>query len=477
MIRGLANPAIVGVKTLSDSIKRKLMTDDAFKNIGVRGEISNVTRSAKGHAHFDLKEGENVLHCFAWEDDAHGFPQLKQGSAVVAVGSISTYPLKSSYQLVVRRIELEGIGDIHALFEARKKKLAAEGLFESARKRPMPAFPFRVALVSSRRADGARDFVTRLRKQRPHVRVTLVETSVQGPRAPAEIAGALARASQLDVDLIVLTRGGGSFEDLFTFSDETVVRAVARAKHPVLSAIGHTVDQQLSDFVADFHAETPSAAAERIGPETNELLRRVTDGATRMERVVELGLQRARVELEGTMRRSKLSDASLLLLPQQQRLEALEERLAATFERKQRERTEHLAGLGRTLGRFDPSLRLAERQRFLENASLRLAGAAQARLAAAVQRANDGSARLAPAFRGRLEREAQRLSLVSARLDGNDPEAILQRGYAIVTGPGGAIVRDPGEIEIGSLIAARVARGTLSARVEEKETYGNERVG
>src|SRR5581483_8080437 len=164
-------------------LRGKFASDHALRMARVRGEVSNRSVSARGHVNFILKEDDAVLQCFAWQDDFLRFPEFANGSAVIVTGAVTTYPQRSVYQLIARRLELAGVGDVHRLFEERKRRLAAEGLFEIQRKRPIPAFPFRVALVSSRRADGAVDFETRLRLRRPHVRVVWCETSVQGASA------------------------------------------------------------------------------------------------------------------------------------------------------------------------------------------------------------------------------------------------------------------------------------------------------
>ena len=473
---GSAAPRIVGVKRLADYLKRKLESDTQLRNIAVRGEITNLRAPAGGHFNFDLKEGEVVLRCFAWSSDAAAFPALKNGAAVVARGSISTYASKSVYQLIVREIEHDGVGNVHALFEELKKKLAAEGLFDSARRRPLPAFPFRVALVSSRTANGAIDFVTLLRERAPHVQIVWCETAVQGPNAPVEICGALRRASQLDVDLIVVTRGGGSFEDLFAFSDENVVRAVAKARHPVLSAIGHTVDQQLCDFAADHHVETPSAAAKAVGFETRELEARLADRSARAEAATESRAQRLRAQLDRALLRSKLADPRLYLTPLAQRVNDAGSALEATTGAALRRREGRVRDALRRLELHDPSRRLEERGRRLHGLTLRLQIAAAGRSAAAGRQAADLLRRLEPAARTARERLARRLELAHAHLDGKNPEAILQLGYAIVTYRD-AIVRDPAAVPAGERIAARLARGTLSARVERDEADGNERSG
>ncbi len=458
--------APVGVKRIADYLKRKLEGDLQLRGVSVRGEVSNRSLSPRGHLNFDLKEGDAILRCFAWEDDLARFPLFKNGAAIVATGSISTFVQKSSYQLVVRAVECEGVGDVHALFEERKKRLAADGLFDPARKRALPQFPFRVALVSSRGANGAIDFVTLLRERAPHVRVVWCETSVQGPNAPAEIVAALGRASREAVDLIVLTRGGGSFEDLFAFSDEGVVRAVARARHPLISAIGHTADQQLCDFAADVHVETPSAAAKAIGLDARELRARIDERMRRARGAVDLCAERLRGRLTGALVRSKLAEPRSFLLPFAQRLEASDEALANAARLSLRTRDSRLGELRRRLERHDPSRRLAERALRLERARARLDAAIARTIERARRRYDEGHFRLAPAARTALERTGQRLALLRLRFEGNDPETILQRGYAIVTFAD-AIVRDATAIPLGAQVEARLARGTLRARVEE----------
>jgi exodeoxyribonuclease VII large subunit len=464
------------VKALAEYVKRKLHADDALRSARVRGEVSNYRESAGGHLNFTLVEGKVVLPCFAFQDDFLRFPTFANGAAVVAAGQVTIFAQRGSYQLVVRNIELAGVGDLHRLFEERKRKLAAEGLFDPARRRPLPAFPFRVALVSSRRADGAKDFVTRLRLTRPHVKVVWCETSVQGASAPHEIVGALARASQYDVDAVVVTRGGGSFEDLFAFSDESVVRAIVSCRHPVVSAVGHTVDQQLSDFAADLHAETPSAAAERIGPPTIELERRTSDAIRGARRSAEHGNVQRQSDLSKILRHSNFDDPKLFLLPYRQELERLDDGLSERLHAILRTQTRKLALLASGVQQRDPSRRLVEWSGRLEKARARLEAGARRRVATSRARFESASQRLSPAARGAMARMASALRVEAERLDGRSPEAILQRGYAIVT-HAGAIVLDSLSVPVGAPVEARLARGTLTARVEGRTTDGNANLG
>jgi exodeoxyribonuclease VII large subunit len=466
---------VYGVKWLGAYLRDKLLGDPNLRTISIRGEITNFKISARGHANFSLSEDAAVLQCFAWDDDANGFPPIEAGSKVIATGSVSTYEGRSSYQLVVRRLQLDGIGDAQRLFDERRKKLAAEGLFALERKRPLPAVPFRVALVSSRRADGAIDFVTRLGRVRPHVRIVWCETSVQGPNAAHEIVGALGRASRLDVDLIVVTRGGGSFEDLFAFSDETVVRAIAAAKHPVLCAVGHTVNQQLADF-ADAHAETPSAAAERVGPETAQLHDGLVASVRRARVALERKLERLEALLAAATTRSRLADSRLVLLPARQRLDLAEETLTGALPRGLTVRRERLSKLAARLQAHAPGVRLERRRARLRELDLALERLSRQRLTDLARTLEERGRALAPAARAVRERAGHRLSLVAVKMAGNDPEAILKKGYAIVT-YAGRILLDPRSVAPGAAIEARLARGTLSARVEPEISDGNERIG
>ncbi len=471
-------PRVVGVKRLSDYLRRKLEGDAQLRSVSVRGEVSNLSIVRSGNVHFDLKEGDALLHCFAWASDAANFPALGNGLAVVATGAVTTYAGRSVYQLGVNAIVLEGIGNVHALFEERKRRLAAEGIFEPGRKRPLPKFPFRVALVSSRTANGAIDFVTLLRERAPHVAIVWCETAVQGPTAPQEICGALRRASASDVDLIVLTRGGGSFEDLFAFSDEAVVRAVARARHPVISAIGHTADQQLADFAADVHVETPSAAAKAVGFPLRDLLGRIGDDGTKAKRAVERGIEGRRLQLRGALVRSKLTDPRSFLQPLSQRLDETEARLTVSANGVARRAAQSVRDLTRRLDAHDPSRRLAARAGRLQTASLKLDGAMRRAIEDAGRRRSEAARELERAALGLVERRAQSLKFLNVRLEGNSPERLLQQGYAIVT-YGDAIVRDPASVPAGEVVVARVARGTLSARVErtDVESHGVESNG
>jgi len=212
-----------------------------------------------------VKDRDAVLACFAYPSDAATFPAPKNGAAIIVYGSVSTYEKRSTYQLVTRHRELAGIGKLYARYEELKRRLEADGLFREDRKRPLPRYPFRVALIGSPAGEGTRDFLTQARLRAPHVLVELFEAPVQGDVAP-QIIAALERAAASRPDLLLLARGGGSFEDLFVFNDERLVRWVAASPIPIVTAIGHEADVPLVDLAADHRAPTPSTAAQTVLP-------------------------------------------------------------------------------------------------------------------------------------------------------------------------------------------------------------------
>src|SRR5581483_8531477 len=250
-----ADVRVVGVSRLANYIAKSFERDKNLARLGVRGEISNLRTQPNGNVYFTLKDRDALLDCVAFSEAAAGFPALANGDQVVAYGNVQTYPKASRYQLRAYEVVAEGgIGVLHQRYEALKARLAAEGLFAPERKRALPRYPFRVALVTSAAADGARDFVMQARARAPHVELAFFATPVQGERAAPEIVRAIQRANASGADILVVARGGGSYEDLFAFSDERVVRALAASRIPTVSAIGHEADAPLTDFVADVPA-------------------------------------------------------------------------------------------------------------------------------------------------------------------------------------------------------------------------------
>jgi exodeoxyribonuclease VII large subunit len=255
----------------------KELLESSFPYLRIEGEISNFRPSSTGHYYFTLKDKDAVLSAVMFRNKLQKLNFLPQdGMKVIAGGEISVYPQRGSYQLICETLERSGEGDILAMLEERKKRLAAEGLFDASRKKPLPLFPRRVAVVTSPTGAAIRDILQVLRRRNAGIDIVILPTPVQGEEADTYIAAQIQRANRYNLgDVIIVGRGGGSLEDLLPFSSEAVVRAIAESKIPVISAVGHEIDTSLSDFAADIRAPTPSAAAEIVSRGREELLHRV----------------------------------------------------------------------------------------------------------------------------------------------------------------------------------------------------------
>jgi exodeoxyribonuclease VII large subunit len=416
------NPGVLQltVSQFSDRFRRLLeQRVPSLRRISIVGEISEWRPHPNGNVYFTLKDDRAVLRCVAFSGEAKTFPQIKDGVAAVATGPIGIWERSSQYQLRVLELVPFGIGALAARIEALRKRLQLEGLFDEIRKRPLPPFPRRVALVSAR-GKGAEDFVTTLREKAPNVTVRFIETRVQGEGAELDIADAVDRASRERVDAVALVRGGGTYEDRYPFNTEVVVRAIVRSKHPVITAIGHTGDRHLADEVADAVFKTPTAAAEHIAGSWSEVTRRDARQTENLERAI-----------------------GSLLARLSQRRDAGEQALRVALERRSMRLRQRVLELRNRIERQNPRHHLAARF---------------ARLA----KRNERFEVLRERF---LSRSANAFALASSRLTSSDPRKPLERGYAIVLLNGRAL-RDAREARPGDAVEARLFVGSLDARVE-----------
>lgn len=437
---------VQGVSRVVDYIRRIISQNKTLAGIRVRGEVSGFA-NRNGRLYFDLKENADVLKCVVWASDAVKLPPFKDGDEIICGGDYGTFAQRSQYQLFVKSIELTGIGALYAQFEALRERFRKEGLFDESRKRPLPAFPRRVALVSAR-GKGAEDFLTTIAKRAPYIEVHFVETRVQGDGAQMDIAEAIDKASKLDVDVIVVTRGGGSYEDLFPFNLEPVVRAIVRAKRPVLSAIGHTGDVHLSDYAADYFCETPSNAAQYFGEIADRFLTRVQRAQSRIEHAI-----RSIVTARG------------------QSLDYAHGQLYRAADKNLRGRERLLHALERRLSTQTPQRRLAARAERITALRSRLEVLARHALVRPGDTVVQLRRRLDRAVPYALRPAQQRFELLKTRLNAADPQAPLARGYAIVT-LNGKTLRDAAEVREGAEIEAQLQRGKLVARVERRDVDG-----
>ncbi len=428
----------------------KLLLEHGLPLIWIEGEISNLSRPRSGHLYFTLKDEQAQVRCamFRGRNRLLGF-EPENGMHVLARVRVSLYEPRGDYQLIVEHMEESGDGALRRAFEALKRRLQAEGLFDEARKRPLPRLPRRIGVVTSPTGAAIRDILHVLRRRFPAIPVMVYPTSVQGEAAAGEIVAALARAgARAECDVLILARGGGSLEDLWPFNEERVARAIAACPIPVVSGVGHEVDFTIADFVADRRAPTPSAAAELVSPDGAEWLARFEA----LERRLRTEAERL---LAGLSQRVDWLERRLAREHPGARLERVRERLAALRDRAVRAQVARLAGLGHRLERTETAL---------------AAHHPGERIAALGERVDQLRRRLATAGRGRLERAGQRLAAVGRALHAVSPLATLERGYAIVTRDrDGRILRDAAEAAPGEAVTARLARGRLRCRVERAE--------
>ena len=457
----VSNLAELTVSELAFAIKRTV--EEGFGLVRVKGEISGFKRAASGHLYLSLKDDKAVLDAVAWRGSLTRLAfEPADGLEVVCTGRITTYPGRSKYQLVIERMEPAGVGALMALLEERKRKLAAEGLFEAARKRPLPFLPLTVGVVTSPTGAVIRDILHRLADRFPR-RVLVWPVVVQGEGAAEQIAAAIRGFGALPVhgpiprpDVLIVARGGGSIEDLWAFNEEVVVRAAAASPIPLISAVGHETDTTLIDHVADRRAPTPTAAAEIAVPVRLELLARIDQLEGRLEHGVAKRLEDGRNALSRSSR--GLPQPQQILGMVAQRLDDLGERLGlrspVELVRLQAERLETRAG------------RLAELARDRHRQAARDLAALDQRLVPSV-------------MRGRTEQLARQLETVGRHLESLSHERVLERGYVIVRTRAGRLVprlADLGaETDLDLVFADGAAPVTRSAgRSKRSRTTGTD---
>lgn len=427
------------------AVVRSLL-EDVFDNVWVAGEVSNCRRAPSGHYYFTLKDEQAQLKCVCFRQNAMYLKVKPQdGLEVLCRGRIGVYEARGEYQLYVETIQPQGHGALQLAFEQLKRKLAAEGLFDDERKRPLPRLPRRIGIVTSPGGAVIADMVRVLERRCPGLHIRLYPAQVQGPNAVPEIVRGLEHFSETGwPDVVIVGRGGGSLEDLWAFNEEPVVRAIAASTVPVVSAVGHQTDFTIADFVADLRAPTPSAAAEIVAPDKAELLAGLQGLEDRARQAVRYRIARlqkrlleAGVERPAALLRHRLRD-------RWQRNDELDLRLR-----------ERMVGLLRRA-----EARLRDRQHELAELDLRV------QLARRQSRLEGLAQRLEPAVRQRLERAGRRLEVLDRELHSLSPVAILERGYAIVSTGEGAIIRDADRVAADDRLHVRLHRGRLAVRVE-----------
>ncbi len=438
---------VLTVSGLNREAKRLL--EQGLGRVRVEGELSNVARPASGHMYWTLKDGQAQIRCAMFRQANRKLPfRPDNGQQVVASGRVSLYEARGDYQLIVDDLEEAGEGALRRRFEALKTKLAGEGLFDPAAKRTLPSLPSRIGVVTSATGAALRDVLIALRRRFPAIPVLIYPTSVQGSAAAAEIVAALDTANRRqDCDLLILTRGGGSLEDLWPFNEEIVARAIAASTLPVIVGVGHETDFTIADFVADMRAPTPSQAAELAVPVQAEIERRLSQLAAQIGRITQRTLGDFKRRLDADAHRLSRVHPRVSIETRQQRLDDLETRMRRALEHRQQATGHRLASITDRLMRVHPGHRVRALEEHL------------------------GSVRvgLTRAVRMKIERRQAALALADRSLRALSPLATLERGYAIVSRPetGKALTR-PEEAPVGADVDIRFAAGRLQARVTKR---------
>lgn len=327
---------ILSVSQVNAYIKRMMDDDALLSGLCVRGEISNYKLYPSGHHYFSIKDAEGALRCVMFRTNASRLRvRPENGMKVLVTGRISVFPRDGAYQLYCTGITPDGVGELYIAFEQLKTKLAAEGLFDPARKKPLPAYPHRIALITSGAGAAVMDMLRILAKRYPLSKVLILPVRVQGVEAPAEIAGALRYVNRFQLaELIITGRGGGSIEDLWAFNDERVARAVAASEIPVISAVGHEPDVTICDFVADLRAATPSNGAELAVPDQVQLRSRLQDAQNRMQQAIMKQLKLDRQALSALSARRVLQSPQNYLQDKRMQLDYLHQQLITSAQRQ-----------------------------------------------------------------------------------------------------------------------------------------------
>lgn len=438
-----ASDQVLKVTELTRQIKAQL--EGRFTQLWVQGEVSNLRRQSSGHVYFSLKDAGSQLPCVLFARDAaqQGF-ELRDGMEVVLFGSLSVYAPHGRYQLIAKMTIQSGQGQLQMEFERLKRTLAAEGLFAKERKRALPALPLRIAVVTSPTGAAVRDFLRILRRRQYKGEVVIFPARVQGKGAAQEVAAMLEYAgASRNFDLAVITRGGGSIEDLWAFNEEVLTRAVANCPLPVISAVGHEIDTVLTDYAADQRAETPSAAAELISTLYLETVQRLETAKHDLLNLIEDGIAERRQSLR------ELEAQMQIIAPQRQvelfgmKLDDLENRLSQSLQGRLTREKSKLAQHSQCLAEHHPRIKISLAHQSLDNLDRRMTRAANVE----------------------MHTKSEDLLHLKKRLQNSSLNATLRRGYALLQQADGTIVSNTQGVRTDDQLTARLNDGEIKLQV------------
>ena len=464
---GAPQRKVYAVRELVGALRAQV--ERSFTDIYVEGEISNFRPADSGHLYFTLKDGSAQLRIVMWRGQAKLLRfRPANGLAVIVRGRVTIYEERGDLQMQAELLEPKGAGALQLAFEQLKAKLSAEGLFDSERKRPIPPLPRRIGVVTSARGAALQDILNILRRRHESVSVLIYDARVQGETAAADVSAGIEYFSrERNVDVIMVARGGGSFEDLFAFNDETLARTIAASAIPVISAVGHETDFTICDFVADLRAPTPSTAAELVIQSKQELSARLKSLRDRLRQAVNYKLLGAHNALAKLAQHSALVRMPDAVARRQQRVDDLVNRMAQAHRRNlgaQRRRHETLDA---RLRHHDMRVRLGDMRRQLEQRTSELRGQVERVIVARKLHIEQMTSGLGRAIETVLLRRRSRWELLHSSLTALSPKAILARGYALVFDADGKLVKDTSQLAPGDLVRAQLGEGEFKATVKD----------
>ncbi len=414
--------SVYSVSQVSHYIGRMLQEDFLLREITIRGEVSNLKYHTSGHIYFTLKDTASQISAIMFAGDRAGLPfKLENGFQVLCSGRVALYEKGGSYQLYVKKVSMDGIGDLYIRFEQLKKELAEMGMFDDMYKKPIPRYAMRIGIVTAKTGAAVRDIIQIAKRRNPYCELILYPALVQGENAAASIVEGIHTLDRMGLDVLIVGRGGGSLEDLWAFNEESVAKAIFDADTPIVSAVGHETDTTIADYVADLRAPTPSAAAELCVFDYQKLQRDIASYAANLSAELRDHIAEKRQQLNGRRLLLQRSSPEMLLLQRRQTAAELREKLRRCM-----------------IDRLTES-----RQRLLPYG------------------------RLQQDFAGRLQAQRHQLALLSERLEAASPMKRLQAGFACLETEDGKRIRTAASLRTGELVVTTLSDGSFRSRVED----------
>ncbi len=448
----MATEHVLTISEVTRYIKAMMEEDVVLQDVWLRGELSNVKLHSRGHLYFTVKDDKSRMQAvmFAGHNRYLAF-KPENGMKVLLRGEVNVYEPYGQYQFYAKEMQPDGVGSLYLAYETLKAKLEGEGLFASERKKPIPTYPSRIAVVTSQTGAAIRDIVTTLKRRYPVAQMTLFPVLVQGEQAPSSIVYAIKQAIAANCfDVMIVGRGGGSIEELWAFNDEGVARAIAASTIPIISAVGHETDYTISDFVADLRAPTPTAAAELAVPDQNELLRTLVNLRKRLTQCMKDQIAREGSKLERLKRSYAFKYPEQLVRQKEQELDGYLDRLKRVAKHSLQDQASQLLHLERSLKRLHPDIQVKQ----------------------AKEKTNQLHVALVKAMKDQLNTKRQPFQKAVGELQLLSPLRLMERGYSLAYDhERQTLIKSTKQVEVGTQLNIRLKDGNIQCRVEEKQPF------